>query len=94
MLPTLLAESLVHPFKFCLEEQVCQGMRHETEIYGLVAEFARQDRLKAYQKACELNEEGLGIVATASPDRYALWLNLKLPDAEKWLFQKKQMLIS
>ncbi|MBW4519887.1 MAG: hypothetical protein KME16_09350 [Scytolyngbya sp. HA4215-MV1] len=94
MLPILIAEQLVHPFKFCLEVQVCQGMRYDSEIYGLVTEFAPKDRLKAYQKACELNEQGLSVVATASPQRYAIWLNLRLPDAKKWLFSKSEILTS
>ncbi|MDX2097473.1 MAG: hypothetical protein SFW36_06820 [Leptolyngbyaceae cyanobacterium bins.59] len=77
MLPILLNEQFVHFFKFYLNQQLQQGMRYRTELYCLVSEFDRTDRNKAYQRACELAEQGISVVMTASHFKYAIWKSLK-----------------
>lgn len=77
MLPVVISEQLVHFFKFYLNSQVKQGMRHGNDLYQFIDEFDRTDRLQAYQKACTLAEQGIPVVVTASSLKYAIWSNLK-----------------
>lgn len=79
MLPIVISEQLVHSFSFYLDNQVRQGMLHENELYGLVYEFGADHRLRAYQCACELVEQKIPVVITASLERYTIWISLRSP---------------
>jgi|SRR6476469_2811052 hypothetical protein len=84
MLPIVVNEELVHRFNFYLHASVKQGMRHQGELYGLVHEFSLNARLNAYQKACELVEQGLPVIMTASTWGYTVWVSLRsLPQAQE-----------
>ena len=77
MLPIVVNEELVHRFNFYLNASVQQGMRHQGELYGLVHDFSLNARLTAYQKACELVEQGIPVIVTASALGYAVWVSLR-----------------
>ncbi|MEP0869554.1 hypothetical protein NDA01_07055 [Trichocoleus desertorum AS-A10] len=77
MLPIVVNEELVHRFNFYLHTSVKQGMRHQDELYALAQEFSQTARLTAYQKACELVEQGVPVVVTASSVGYAVWVSLR-----------------
>ena len=85
MLPIVVNEELVHRFNFYLNASVRQGMRHQGDLYGLAHDFSLSARLSAYQRACELVEEGVPVIVTASALGYAVWVSLRsLPQlAEK-----------
>ncbi|HEY9860817.1 MAG TPA: hypothetical protein V6D16_15020 [Candidatus Obscuribacterales bacterium] len=77
MLPIVVNEELVHRFNFYLNASVRQGMRHQDDLYGLVHDFSLNARLSAYQKACELVEQGVPVIVTASALGYAVWVSLR-----------------
>lgn len=77
MLPIVVNEELVHRFNFYLNASVQQGMRHQNELYGLVHDFSLHARLTAYQKACELVEQGVPVIVTASALGYTIWVSLR-----------------
>ena len=77
MLPIVISEELVHRFNFYLNASVRQGMRHQDELYKLVHDFSLNARLSAYQKACDLMEQGIPAVVTASASGYAVWVSLR-----------------
>lgn len=77
MLPIVINEELVHRFNFYLNASIKQGMRHQDELYGLVHDFSSNARLTAYQKACELVEQGVPVIVTASALGYAVWVSLR-----------------
>lgn len=77
MLPIVVNEALVHRFNFYLNASVKQGMRHQEDLYALIHDFNRNARLSAYQKACELVEQGVPAVVTASAVGYGVWVSLR-----------------
>ncbi|MGK7902889.1 MAG: hypothetical protein AB4352_16060 [Hormoscilla sp.] len=77
MLPVVLSENLVNLFKFYMDGSIREGMWYDNELYGLAREFPESHRLKGYQIACELAEQGTPVVITASDDRYATWISLR-----------------
>lgn len=79
MLPVVLSENVVNLFKFYMDGSICEGMRYNGELYGLAREFSGSHRLKGYQIACELAEQGTPVVVTAADDRYAIWISLRAP---------------
>lgn len=72
-------EELVRPFTFYLNDRLRQGMFYGNELYELVKEFPRGDRLVAYQSVINLAEQGHEVLVTASLFRYRTWVSLRSP---------------
>ena len=83
MLPKVLNEKQVHPFKFYLEGEVQQGMRHDGLLYALVSTFSLKERLKAYDLATQLAESDCRAVVTVS-DQYSIWIPLTSAEYHRW----------
>ena len=79
MLPVVLSENVVNLFKFYMDGSIREGMWYNNELYGLVRELSASHRLKGYQIACELAEQGSPVVVTAADARYAIWIGLRAP---------------
>lgn len=77
MLHQVLREDLVQLFKFYLAGRVRTGMRHGSELYGLIEEFDPRGRLKAYALAQELAIDSKSTIVTVSDTGYKVWINLK-----------------
>lgn len=76
MLPTVIPETLIAPFKYWLEG-VQEGMYHDNELFMLVKVYGPDKRDQAYLDACELADKDIPVCITASKLRYCLWQNLK-----------------
>lgn len=83
MLPKVLNEKQVHPFKFYLEGEIQQGMRHNGLLYALVSTFSLKERLKAYDVATRLTESDCRAVVTVS-DQYSIWVPLTSAEYLRW----------
>ena len=83
MLPKVLNEKQVHPFKFYLEGEVQQGMRHDGLLYALVSTFSLKERLKAYDLATRLAESECRAVVTVS-NQYSIWIPLTSAEYLRW----------
>ena len=66
-------------FRFYQCQQVYEGLRYLTDLYGLVRQFKPTERLQAYQLACVFADRGIPFVFTVSDSRYAIWLPLRSP---------------
>jgi hypothetical protein len=80
MLPPVIPEQLIHLFNFYLNGSVQRGMRHNSELYGLLQELDSAQQAKAYQIACDLTEHGAQVAITKSRQRYAIWISLRSPN--------------
>jgi hypothetical protein len=76
MLPTVIPESLITPFKYWLEG-VQEGMYHNNDLFTLVRVYDLDKRDQVYLYACELADDGIQVCITVSQLRYCLWQNLK-----------------
>lgn len=72
-------EQLVRPFTFYLNDRLRQGMFYDRELYELVQEFHRDDRLIAYQSVINLSAQGHEVLITVSRFRYRSWISLRSP---------------
>jgi hypothetical protein len=70
-------ESSILPFNFIVKNQICQGIRHYKEIYGLAADFKPQNDLRLHKFILILTAQRIPFVITQSPQRWAIWINLK-----------------
>lgn len=78
-LPISVHENSVNIFRFYYAHQVREGIRFNSELYGLVYEFQPIHQLYVYQLAWVLSSQGVPLRLTTSPARYRLWVNLRSP---------------
>lgn len=76
MLPTVIPEILITPFKYWTEG-IQEGMYHDNELFTLVKVYGPDRRAQAYEDACRLADTDIQICITVSELRYCLWQNLK-----------------
>lgn len=79
-------------FRFYQCQQVYEGLRYLTDLYGLVRQFKPTERLQAYQLAWVFAERGIPFVFTMSASRYAIWLPLRSPMYALFLQQGSHLL--
>jgi hypothetical protein len=77
--PLIVGEQQVAQFKFYLNGALHDGLRYKNDLYRFVKEFRVDERLIAYQFACELILEGIPIIVSVSEHRYGVWVNLRNP---------------
>lgn len=77
MLPLLLSHELVHTFKFWQDGQLHEGMSSGKDLYRFNAQFALQERQKAFQVATELAHKGLQVCVTCMRNEYKIWVGLR-----------------
>lgn len=70
-------EDRISPFKFIVKNQVCKGVRHYRDIYGLASEFKPENDLRLHKFMLILTAQRIPFILTQSPQRWAVWINLK-----------------
>ncbi|MFZ9740067.1 MAG: hypothetical protein ACO3EZ_18935 [Prochlorotrichaceae cyanobacterium] len=85
MLPIIIDESNVSPFKFWFENALQDGIHHQDELYCRLSSFSAKERSKAYHLGCKIAQSGTVVVLTLSSDRCGLWISLRDPFARSVL---------
>jgi hypothetical protein len=80
VLPLVVAETLVSPFKFWNEGVYC-GMLYRNDFYRSLRQFPAADRLQAFTQAIEESNRGYKVCITASSERYTVWVEMRSPRA-------------
>ncbi|MGF1459266.1 MAG: hypothetical protein ACFBSG_09590 [Leptolyngbyaceae cyanobacterium] len=52
-------------------------MYHQNEFFTQSKFYGANERLRAYEEACQLSENGMHVCITVSERGYRLWKNLK-----------------
>lgn len=76
MLPLVLSESTVQPFKYW-DDGIVEGMSHKTGLYSQHSVHDVTKRLQVYELACQMAEKGIPTCVTCSDSRYAIWVRLQ-----------------
>jgi hypothetical protein len=77
--PTSVQESASTSFHFLQQGKLLEGVRFESEVYGLIKQFNLVQRQQAYQVAWALTEQKVPFILTASEARYGIWVCLRSP---------------
>lgn len=77
--PPVIAEQQITLFKFYRDQAVQDGMTYGNELYRLARQFSPNHRLDAYRFGCELLEQGIPTIVSASKQRYIVWISLRNP---------------
>ncbi len=76
MLPLIVLETLVSPFKFW-NEGIHHGMLYRKDFYEQFHQFAATERMAAYAKANEASNSGLKVCITVSQTHYTVWVEMR-----------------
>jgi len=76
MLPIVIPYCAIKTFKYW-QEDVKIAMYHQNEFFTPVKSYNDDERLRVYEEACKLAEDGMHICITVSEQGYLLWQNLK-----------------
>jgi hypothetical protein len=76
VLPLLVVEDLISPFKFWCEG-IHHGMFYRNDFYIRQAQFAIADRLHAYTRANEASNQGFKVCVTVSKTMYTVWVDMR-----------------
>ncbi|MGD1907642.1 MAG: hypothetical protein ACFB0C_16870 [Leptolyngbyaceae cyanobacterium] len=77
MLPQLIREDQVQPFKFWFNNGLQDGIRHRTDLYYRLQMHQLADKARLYQLACRLSRRGADVLITLDVSHCSLWANLK-----------------
>ncbi|MGF1458203.1 MAG: hypothetical protein ACFBSG_04185 [Leptolyngbyaceae cyanobacterium] len=77
MLPKVIAESQVEPFKFWFNNSLQDGVHFQNELYFRLKESPISERGHLYQLACKLAQRGGDVFITVSRGQCRLWANLR-----------------
>ncbi|HSM83736.1 MAG TPA: hypothetical protein VLS96_18755 [Nodosilinea sp.] len=76
MLPLIVAETLVSPFKFW-HEVIHSGILYRNDFYVHLQQFAVADRTQAYARAIQESNRGFKVCITVSKSHYTVWVELR-----------------
>jgi len=75
----MIPEQQITMFKFYMDQSMQDGVTSGKELYRLARQFVVSDRLEAYRYGCELLEQGIPTLISASKQRYVVWTSLRSP---------------
>jgi hypothetical protein len=78
MPPQVINQQSGQIFKFW-RNGVYTGMRYGHELYACYRTYPIEGRLKAYDLACGLFDEGIQTCVTCSSFHYIVWITLRAP---------------
>ncbi len=77
MLPSVVSENSLDPFKFWSNDSLQDGVHFHNELYYRLRQSPADSRAQLYQVACRLAQHGADILLTVSDESCSLWINLR-----------------
>lgn len=77
MLPSVVPESSLEPFKFWFNDCLQDGVHFRNELYYRLRQNSPDSRGQLYQVACRLAQRGADVLLTVSEEDCSLWTNLR-----------------
>ena len=77
MLPSVVQENSIEPFKFWFNGDLRDGVHFHNELYYRLKQTSPDSRSSLYQLGCRLVQRGADVFLTVSDDSCSLWANLR-----------------
>lgn len=77
MLPKVVQEKQLQPFKFWFNDSLQDGVHFENELYYRLRQTPIAERSRLYQIGCKLAQNGADVFLTAADEQYSLWASLR-----------------
>ena len=76
MLPLIVVEDLVAPFKFW-RDGIHEGMLYRNDFYVVLQRFASAERTEAHTQALREGNRGFKVCITVSKAYYTVWVEMR-----------------
>lgn len=77
MLPIILNDQAVHPFRFYLEGCLHEGISYQNSLYKLVKTFSKEEILNVRSYCRHLSRDRESVIVTVSQRQYKVWIDLR-----------------
>jgi hypothetical protein len=77
MSPDVIEEEETESISLSIDSRSLQGVRYDGEVYRLVEQFSPCHRLQAFCLGHTFNEQLIAHIITRSPERFAVWVNIR-----------------
>lgn len=77
VLPLVIDEQQMFPFKFWFGDQIQTGMHFQNELFCQLGTVDIQQRSQLYQHACKITQQGIPLVITCTKTHCHLWGSLR-----------------
>jgi len=77
LLPKVVQEKQVQPFKFWFNDSLQDGVHFQNELYYRLRQVPLTERGQLYQLACKLGQNGADVLLTSADECCSLWANLR-----------------
>lgn len=77
MLPKIVQEKQLQPFKFWFNDSLQDGVHFENELYYRLRQMPIAERSRLYHLGCKLTQNGADVFLTASDAQCSLWASLR-----------------
>lgn len=76
VLPLIVLETLVSPFKFW-NEGIHDGILYRNDFYDYLHQFSATECMAAYAKATEVSNSGYKVCITVSQTYHTIWVEMR-----------------
>lgn len=90
MLPPVINEGKIFPFKFWFNNRIQDGMYYRNELFYRLHAVPSQQRAHLYHYACKLARRN-NVLITASSQAYSVWVSLRSPSAAALKLRRQSM---
>jgi len=77
LLPRVIQENTIQPFKFWLSGSLQDGVHFHNELYYRLKQAPADARGQLYQLGCRLVQHGADVFLSVSDENCSLWANLR-----------------
>lgn len=75
-LPAIIPSAQVRRFCYVWNCSLYDGMMFEGQIYKLLKDYDLSNRAKAFERACDLGNQGRVVISTEDSQCYSLWIDV------------------
>ena len=81
MLPPVIDEENLFPFKFWFNNSIQEGMYYRNELFYRLHSIEIRHRARLYHYACRLAQKDTVVIVSATNTSCSIWLSLRSPQA-------------
>lgn len=78
MLPPIIEEGSLLPFKFWFDNSIQDGMHYRNDLFYRLYTVGLEQRARLYHYACRMAQRDL-VIVTATPKQCSIWVSLRSP---------------
>ncbi|HHP7244112.1 MAG TPA: hypothetical protein ACFE0H_05435 [Elainellaceae cyanobacterium] len=90
MLPPVIDEGIIFPFKFWFEQTIQDGMYYQNELFYRLHTVPAPLRARLYHYACKLAQQDT-VIVSSSDSMCSVWVSLHSPNIMSKQLRKQEL---